>query len=284
MKKIIIVIFFCVLFYAAGQVCQAGREYCPKTTCQKASPKTVCPKAGRDRPQDKQAAEENPLDKILTKLHGRTAELTSYQAGIKYLLIRDPVMLDSRTLRKGRLYYLKDKERSNLRINFEMFKQDDEEEQKQRKEFIFDGVWLVNIDYQFERIDYTQLAPKKKPEDVFELLGRNFPIIGFSKTWKLPEQFEITLIEAQPRDPNNLIHLHLEAKKGIKYKNDYKMVDFWIDNATFLPARIVAEANEGDIYDIQFLESKVNKKLKKCIFKVETPEHFSKNVKPLSKR
>ncbi len=59
---------------------------------------------------------------------------------------------------------------------------------------------------------------------------------------------------------------------------------FWIDNDTFLPAKMTATSTEGDIFDIQLLDIKVNKKIKNAVFKLETPNHFSQNRAPLKKK
>jgi hypothetical protein len=48
-----------------------------------------------------------------------------------------------------------------------------------------------------------------------------------------------------------------------------------------MPQQIVAHSSQGDIYDIKFTELKVNKKLKKAVFSIETPPNFRENVEPL---
>ncbi len=267
MKKTIVVIFLSMLFIGAGQLCMGD-------DCK-----------GERADKETKTCEEKPLDIVLKKLQTHTTRLKSYQADVKYLVIQDPELLDSRTLRKGRLYYIKEKKRSKLRINFATIKQDDDREQKQRQEFIFDGVWLTTIDYQLENVNLEQLAEENKALDVFEFISRNFPLVGFTKTDQLRKQFEINMIEPNQDDPNsvNLIHLHLKTKKDSIYKDKYKKVDFWIDKKIFLPTRIAASSTEGDIYDIQFLKPRVNKKIKKSIFKVDSPRNFDINRLPLEK-
>ena len=51
-----------------------------------------------------------------------------------------------------------------------------------------------------------------------------------------------------------------------------------------MPAKIVAYSSQDDIYDIQFQEFQINKKLKKAVFTVETPSDFRKNIEPLEKK
>jgi len=207
--------------------------------------------------------------------------LKAYQAEIRYLFIQDPELLDSQTLRKGELFYKKDASGSKLRVSFNTLKQDDGAEEKYIEHFIFDGVWLKKIDFQLEKVDFYQQAPEDKPIDVFEFISHRFPLLGFTNTSLLRKDFKITLIPPKDAKSNDLKGLKLLPTKDSIYKNDYSSISFWLDTATLLPARIQAKSTEGDIYDIELLESKVNKKFKNAVFKLETPKHFSQNREPL---
>jgi len=225
---------------------------------------------------------QRSLDEILDLLREKTGSLKSYQADIYYLFIQDPELLDSRTLRKGVIYYQKNKTRSRVRIDFKTRKQDDGKEEKHIEQFLFDGVWLTRIDHQLKTADFYQKAEEKAPVDVLGFISYNFPIVGFSKTEDLRKQFEIKILE-QPADPNKPVGLHLEVKKESVYAQDYRDIDFWIDGRMFLPARIVARSTEDDIYDVRFLNAAVNKKIENAVFTVEIPDSFSKNRHPLKK-
>ena len=235
-------------------------------------------------PKQKQTTEAGTVDEILARLHESAARLKSYQAKIHYLFIQDPDLLDSQTLRKGELYYKKDKSGSKLRVSFNTLKQDDGQEEKYIEHFIFDGVWLTKIDFQLEKVDFYQQAPEDKPIDVFEFISHRFPLLGFTKTPLLRNQFHITLIPSKEAKSSNFKGLRLTPKKDSIYKDDYASIRFWVDTATFLPAKITAESTEGDIYDIQLPKSKVNKKIKNAVFKLETPKHFSQNRAPLNRK
>jgi outer membrane lipoprotein-sorting protein len=273
-----------VMFLAVSAFCLAGackakhQSSCPKT-CQKSSAT-----GKKTSPDKKQAPKKDKLDDILSRLTEQTSSLKSYQAKIEYLFIQDPELLDSRTLRKGRLYYKKDEAGSKLQVNFDTLKQDDADEEKHVEQFIFDGVWLTRIDYQLEKVDFYQQAEEDKPIDVFEFISHRFPMVGFTKTGHLRKQFEIAIIPQKQSKSSNRMGLRLKTKKDSIYRDDYTTIDFWIDNESLLPAKLVATSIEGDIYDIQLLDTKVNKKIKNTVFKVETPEHFRKNREPLKRR
>ncbi|MGD2094800.1 MAG: hypothetical protein PVH77_07320 [Phycisphaerales bacterium] len=246
-------------------------------------------------PETKQPDEEksNAVDKVLRQLNTKAQELRSYEAKIEYKFTQP--LLESESLRKGVLYYTKLDGKSKLRINFQTAKQEDEEEQKYIEEYIvldggflthpghkFEGTWIVHIDYQIETVKYYQLAEPgdpNKPVDVFDLASRNLPMIGFSKIEDLKKQFEITLVEPKKPQPEDFTQVHLKVKPNSVYEDDYVHIDFWIDKKLGLPVKIVAVSTEpespyGDVSEIKFLKSKVNKQIDKNLFNLKIPEDF----------
>jgi outer membrane lipoprotein-sorting protein len=216
-------------------------------------------------------------------------------------LFKQP-LLESETLRKGVLYYLKFDGKSKLRVNFQTLKQDDEKEQKYLEHFIFDGIWLTHIDYQIKAVKRHQLAEPNKPvEDVFDLASRNLPIIGFTKIEDLKKQFEIKLVPSaaeglaqQEKESVSVIpaqagihefsHLHLKTKPDSIYKDGYTSIDFWIDKKIFLPTKVIAVSTEEDIYEIKFLQPKINEKMDTKVFEFEVPKDFTVEIIPLKKK
>ena len=129
--------------------------------------------------QAKKAPETSRIDIALEKMRQATEGLKYYQAKIKHIF-RQP-LLESETIRKGRLYYKEEAGRTKVRLDFDTLKQDDAKEQKYREQILFDGVWLVRIDYQLKRVEYRQLAEPNTPRKAFELAGDYLPIAGLSK-------------------------------------------------------------------------------------------------------
>ena len=270
----------CLAILTTVAICWSA-ENCKKPPPRRGNCCKVNSQAKQNSATDKD--HDSKLNAILNRLGKQTNRLRSYEAKIEYLVIQEPELLDSRILRKGRLYYQKEKDISRVRVNFETLKQDDGDEEKHIEQFIFDGVWMTKIDYQLEKVDFYQQAPKDKPVDVFEYISHNFPMVGFTKTENLRKDFEVKLIN-HPSDPNMPIHLHLQVKKDSSYKDDYAAIDFWIDGRSFLPLRLKAISTEGDIYDIKLLDAKVEKKMKITVFGVAIPKHFSKNRQPLEQK
>jgi len=284
MNKKIISKAVIVFLWTVG-ICWASG--CPKA-CE-------CPKSSDTKLSGEVKADA--VDTVLQQLNKRAQELKSYEAQIEYKFIQ-PLLFDSETLRKGILYYARFGKEANLRINFQTRKQEDEKEEKYLEEYIvldggflsypghqFKGMWAVQIDYEMEGVKYIQLAEARdpnKPVDVFDLVSRNFPMVGFTKIEDLKKQFEVTLVEPKKAKPEGFIQVHLKVKPNSVYKDKYVFIDFWIDKKLGLPAKIVAVSTEPatepieqkDISEIKFLKPKVNKGMDKKVFEFKIPKGF----------
>jgi hypothetical protein len=257
----------------------------------------------------KQPTEEktNEVDTVLKQLNQKTSELMSIQAQIEYKFIQP--LLESEKLQKGMFYYAKIGNSSKLRLNFQTRTIDDEEEEKYVEEYIvlgganlshpghrFEGMWAVQIDYEMEGIRYIQLTDTQdpnKPIDVFDLINKNFPMVGFSKIEDIKKQFEITLVEQKKPGPEDFIQVHLEVKPNSIYKDDYVSIDFWIDKKLGLPAKIVTVSTEPatepvelkDVFEIKFLKPEFNIKIDKKVFDFKIPSGFDEpDIMPLPKK
>lgn len=248
--------------------------------------------------QNKQQAD--PVDKVLEQLNKSILELKSYEGQIEYKFIQ-PSLFDSQDFRKGILYYAKEGNKSELRVNFQTRKQDEEPEHKYIEQYIvldgasltypghrFEGMWLVGIDYQVPEVKYIQLAEPEDPNgptDVFELASKKLPLVGFMKPQELKEQFEITLPEQKKAESENFIQVHLKVKPDSVYKDDYAFFDFWIDRKLNLPTRVVAVTTEEDIYEIGFIQPKINKAIDKKVFEFRMPKDFGEpEIIPLKEK
>jgi outer membrane lipoprotein-sorting protein len=250
------------------------------------------------------APKTNPVDAILEKLNKTTSELTSFQCQIEYKYSQP--LLESERLSKGTLYYSRSGGTSALRINFSTLKQEDEKERKYIEQYIildgaklthagrqFKGIWLVQLDYQIEEAKFYQLAEPNDPNDspdVFDLVGRELPMLGFSRIGDLKKQFEVTLVEQKRSPSEDFTQVHLDVKPNSIYKDDFVSIDFWIDKKLGLPAKIVAVKTEpeppfGDVEEIVLLKPKVNKGIDRSVFEFKIPRSFGEpEITPLPKK
>ncbi len=240
------------------------------------------PEENRTDSIEEETLELNSVDSILERLRQTITGLKSYQAKIKYTS-RQP-LLESETVRKGRLYYTKETQRSKLRLDFNTIKQDDAKEQAYREQVFFDGVWLVRVDYQLKRVEYRQLAEPNMPIEPLDLAAGYLPIVGFAKIKDMKKQFDITLLEQPSRNSREPIHLRLQVKNGSRYKDTYSHIELWLDTKLFLPARILAVSSQDETEELEFYSQNLKKKLSDSIFQVEIPNSFSKNIIDLKQK
>jgi hypothetical protein len=292
-KKIIVKSAIILLWAVSGCLSSEGKAACKCPNCS----------------NTKQPAEEkaNEVETVLKQLNQKTSELMSIQAQIEYKFIQP--LLESEKLQKGIFYYDKIGNSSKLRLNFQTRTIDDEDEEEYVEEYIvldganlsypghrFEGMWAVQIDYEMEGIRYIQLADVQdpnKPIDVFDLINKNFPMVGFSRIEDIKKQFEITLVEQKKSGPEEFIQVHLEVKPNSIYKDDYVSIDFWIDKKLGLPAKIVTVSTEPatepverkDVFEIKFLKPQFNKKMDKKVFDFKIPAGFDEpDIMPLPKK
>lgn len=265
--KTTLILALAVLAFASPTAVWAGQDCC--------AAKAAAP-AAEQPPQA-------PLQKILDNLQKNAVELTSCTAKLTYLVIQDPDLLDSQTTRKGTLHYLKSDGRSQVKIQFDTVQQDDFDEEKRLEIYLFDGVWLTKIDYTLEQVDRLQQAPEDKPLDAFDFLTHHFPLVGFSGGKDLETEFDIQLTEPTENE-QNMSHLILNVKPDSRYSKDYKTIDFWIDDTTYLPRRVRTLAMQGDIYNIDFDDVQTNKKIEKTVFVLDAPKHFQKTIETLKQQ
>lgn len=263
----------------------------------------ACGCAEGQETQQQNPQKTEPVDAVLERLNKTTSELTSYEAQIEYKYIQP--LLESESLHKGRLYYSRSAGTAALRVNFDTRKQEDEKEQKYIEQYVvidgaalthpaqqFKGIWLVHLDYQLKTVNYYQLAEPNDPNapaDVFELAGRNLPMLGFTKTRDLKKEFEVAIVEPPKDTSEDFTQVHLKVKPNSIYKDDYVSMDFWIDQKLGLPVKAVAVKTEpeppyGEIQEIKFLNPKVNKGIDANVFELKIPKGFSEpEITPLSK-
>ena len=228
-----------------------------------------------------QADEPNEVDLAVKNLQDRAAGLKSYQARVDYTT--NQTVLESLARRIGVLYYARSEGRSSLRIKFLTLQQNEEPEQRYVEEFLFDGVWLVIINEQTQRVERRQLAEPNEPIDAFSLASKHMPVLGFSKMEDLRKQFDVTIV-SEPNEANAFRHLHLNVRPDSVYEEDYTQIDFWVDRKIGLPAKITAVTTEEDIHEIRLIDPKVNEGIDPKMFQVDVPKGYTVEVIPLEKQ
>ncbi|AQQ09314.1 Planctomycetes uncharacterized domain protein [Sedimentisphaera cyanobacteriorum] len=221
------------------------------------------------------------IEKIITKLEKRADSISSLRSEIKYTIEEDNGIFETKTEYSGRFSFFRQKadgrKREKAAVVFLTKKKDDGEPIKEKKRYVFNGVWLVKFDYPLKQVSRVQLAPEDKPIGTLDLLAEDFPIVGFGSRKKLKQDYKITLLEENEKN------ISLGLKPGEKSdKNKELVID--IDKELFVPKKITAKLKgQSETMQISFSGIKIDEKIKRKDFSVETPEGFSENIKRLEK-
>jgi outer membrane lipoprotein-sorting protein len=208
---------------------------------------------------------------ILQRLNLSVKNIRNLSAQIEYT--HSQPLFETQTVRVGRLFYVKDANSSALRINFLSLKQDDLPQQKYREDYIFDGFKLTKIDYQSKSVTTEQLA-KDKPIEPFELVQSYFPIIGFSESAAIGEQFHISVEQTEPQTVLRLI-----PKEKSEFFKTYKQIDCKIDPENFLPFDFSALTCDDEKITIRLTKMNTAAKIKRNVFDLDVPADFTKTQK-----
>jgi hypothetical protein len=214
------------------------------------------------------------VEAVLQRIQQAAKELRSYQCAIDYVL-RQP-LLESKTRRTGMVYYVRQSNGSRLRVNFATLEQDDGKVQPYMQQFLFDGVWLIDVDYQVKSWERRQMADANKPTDAFDLAGRELPIAGFTGIDELRRDFDMEIVppsSGQTGDGGR-VTLSMKARPGSQYGKDYRSMVFSVDKTIGLPVKVTAESTEGDFYEISFTQVKVNSPIEDSVFDLKVPKDF----------
>lgn len=239
--------------------------------------RAVCVACGENAAQS-----ENQLDSILRQIEKQSQTIVSLLSDIDYLVIQDPDLTQTTIKRTGKLYYLKTEKQSFAKIVFETVQEDDFDVQERKEVFLFDGVWLVKIDYTLRQAEQIQQAEPDNPLDAFAYLSRYFPLIGLPGCPDVRQDFNVEMIGIA--ENANYWQLQLTAKPESRWAKDYKSAQFWLDRKTYLPQRVQSISAQGDIYDIRFDQMTVNSKIDPKIFALDIPKGFQVNTQPLPKK
>jgi len=148
----------------------------------------------------------------------------------------------------------------------------------ERKEFIFDGRWLV------ERMpDEKQIIKREvvRPGETWDPMSVDgpFPLPIGQKRSEILSRFEAELLPA-PRadDPDTpplvagFHHLRLVARAGEGEDEDLEQVDLWYDPATLLPGRAEIIQRNGDRSTFVLVRREANSGVDPALFDTTLPE------------
>ena len=217
-------------------------------------------------------------DEIMALVSQQVDSLASLECVLNYTIEEDNGIFETTTLYSGKFCFERALDKSEkVAVIFFTKKEDDATAIASEQRYIFDGTWLTKIDKPLKEVSRVQLAPEGKPVGALDLLLEDFPIVGFGSDEKLKSQYDIKLIT------DDKLHYLFKLKPIIDSEEfKYSEITLKILKKTMLPQNIKTTLKDGSgTMEIDFKDIKINKKIDKNDFIIETPKGFSENVRRL---
>lgn len=131
-----------------------------------------------------------PARQWLEKLEAKSENMTSFHANIFYTRIQE--LLGDKQSRQGKVYLSRTKDKTQFAVGFESLIKD-KKIIEQKKIFIFDGIWLIEKDYQNKIFIKRQVMQPGKKFDPLKLGEGPFPLPVGQKVSDVLAFFEVTL-------------------------------------------------------------------------------------------
>ena len=266
-KKKIIELVMCGMLAVVAVVVPAGGAEATKDTCEKDIRQGVDPE----------------ILKVLDKLEELGGTIKDLQAELS--LEKLEVLVDDRSTKEGRLYYQRSKDTIRFRISFEKTRWG-ERTIADKEDFVFADGWMIHRQGRSKREDRYPVARPGQPDTDLMRIGKSpLPIPIGQKTEEVLKKFEVSIIEPDEKtDPAKIktVHLKLVPRQGTELAMSHTRLEFWLTQPGCLPVRSQWENDSGDIFTAQMSKLRVNKKMKKRVFKLgKVPAKYVVQVHPL---
>ena len=220
---------------------------------------------------------------VLDKLETMGETLKDLRAELS--LEKWETLVDDRSTKDGRLYYQRNKDAIRFRISFEKTRWG-QRTIADKEDFVFADGWMTHREGRSKREDrYPVTRPGQKDTDLMRIGKSPLPIPIGQKTEDILKKFEVSLMDADEKtDPPKIktVHLKLVPRQGTELAMSHTRLEFWLTQPECLPVRSQWENDSGDIFTAEMTKLRVNKKMKKRVFKLpKRPSGYEVKVHPL---
>lgn len=190
-------------------------------------------------------AAASPADDLLLRLERSADDLRTISAKVVYRTWDS--VLEAQELRSGALVYeVGAGERRRVGIFFDVVVRGNARHPN-RRDYIFDGNWLVEVDHERKLLIKRQIAEPGRSFDPLRLGEGPFPLPIGQKRDEVVARFNVTLIE-KTTDPwladrlagREVTGLLLVPRPGSLHEKDFARVEVFYDAKTLLPAGVHA--------------------------------------------
>jgi hypothetical protein len=179
-----------------------------------------------------------PVDSVLEQLDQVGKSLHDFSARIK-LIETDNTLLNE-TVRAGTVWFQKRPDGSaRIRVLLDRRLSEDQKRAFPEKiEYLLDGPWLVDRNYQTKNEVRRQVLKPGQKMDLFKLGEGPFPMPIGQNPQDVHRIFDVKSAPAAKDDPAGSVHLQLIPRPNTDLAGKMAQIDVWVDQKTHMPVRI----------------------------------------------
>lgn len=155
-----------------------------------------------------------------------------------------------------------------------------------RRIWIFDGHWLVEMDFETRFVDRREVVRKGEQIDPLAIGQGPLPIPIGQKRDQIVARFEASLpafgdgFEPGKAPPSlaDTYQLHLKPRPGTQEARDFREVRIWYRKADLLPRLARAVHKDGSTTEVFMLDMQVNKDIPETVFDTRTPPGWNEQI------
>lgn len=268
--KNFIVLLTVLLFLFTVYSCSANQPVAPSDNTQQIN---SAQESSSPAPEAPLPAVPPELDTLLDKIEKTGAALKSFQADMLYQ--QEQLLIDTITIRNGKIYYQADEKTVRFRIHFADWVQKDMEDETSPptvrfdEEFVFDGLWVTRRNERTKTIQRWEIAKKPRPREDFRLGKGPFPLPFAIRKADVLVEFEIKLIPPDPNQKTDNEHLVLKPKKESSYADEYLSLALWVNRKTAIPQKISYLSADNQVTTVTWSNIKTDQVIKDNLFELE---------------
>jgi len=203
---------------------------------------------------------DSSLDAVLDALNARGKDLKDFTADVALHTADNRTGEDSAQI--GKVVY--DAANGNSRIKVSFDKKETEAadgkrmSQKQRLDYVLEGGWLTDRDYQKKLEVRRQVLRPGQKMNLLKLGEGPFPLpIGQDKD-EVKKQFDASKVPPAADDPKGTLHVKLVPKSGTQFEKRFRQIDVFVDPKSSMPARIDTVEKAGTTRSTELTNLKLN--------------------------
>ena len=179
-----------------------------------------------------------PVDPVLQQLDQVGKSLHDFTARVK-LIETDNTLLNE-TIRAGTVWFQKRPDGSaRIRVLLDRRLSEDQKRATPEKiEYLLDGAWLVDRNYQTKTEVRRQVLKPGQKMDLFKLGEGPFPMPIGQDPQDVHRLFDVKSIPPAKDDPAGTVHLQLIPRPNTDLSRKTDKIDVWVDQKTHMPTRI----------------------------------------------